>query len=262
VNYRGPMTARALRSGRRTPIAVALAALFGYPVAESWGQTPVRSQGGPSVATIASGLSVPWEIAFLPDGRALITERPGRVRLLTRDRRLLAAPVARIPVSALGEGGLLGLAIDPDFGRNRLVYVYRTTGNRGQVLRYRLIGPRLVRQAVIVAGIPAAPFHDGGRIHFGPDRRLYITAGDAGRPSLAQARSSLGGKFLRLSAPAYRGPRAVRPEIYSIGHRNSQGFDWQPGTGALVASEHGPSGGDGPRGFDEINVVRRGANYG
>jgi glucose/arabinose dehydrogenase len=256
------MTARALRSGRWTTIAVAIAALFGYPVAESWGQRPVRSQGGPSVASVASGLSVPWEIAFLPDGRALITERPGRVRLLTRDRRLLAAPVARIPVSALGEGGLLGLAIDPDFGRNRLVYVYRTTGNRAQVLRYRLIGLRLIRQAVIVAGIPAAPFHDGGRIHFGPDRRLYITAGDAGRPSLAQTRSSLGGKFLRLSAAAYRGARAVRPEIYSIGHRNSQGFDWQPGTGALVASEHGPSGGDGPRGFDEINVVRRGANYG
>jgi glucose/arabinose dehydrogenase len=262
--YLAEMTARALPPRRWTTIPLAVVALSGYAVAESWSQTPrpVRSPGGPAVATIATGLSVPWEIAFLPDGRALITERPGRVRLLTRDRRLLGAPVAQVPVSARGEGGLLGLAVDPDFARNRLVYVYRTTSSANQVVRYRLTGLRLIRQAVIVDGIPAAAVHDGGRIHFGPDRRLYITTGEAANGPLAQRRGSLGGKFLRLSAAGYRSPRAVRPEVFSLGHRNSQGFDWQPGTGLLVASEHGPSGGDGPQGFDEINIVRQGANYG
>jgi glucose/arabinose dehydrogenase len=224
--------------------------------------TLARNAGGPKVTTIARGLEVPWEIAFLPDGRALITERPGRVRLMSRERRLLPDPVAEVSVSSGGEGGLLGLAVDPDFSRNHFVYLYRTTAGDNEVVRYRLDGPRLREQAVIVDGIPAAAIHDGGRIHFGPDQRLYIATGESGNPSLAQERGSLGGKFLRLSPRAYRGSGRVRPEVYSIGHRNSQGFDWQPGTDRLVATEHGPSGGDGPRGFDEVNLVRSGANYG
>ena len=221
-----------------------------------------RNPGGPRVATIVRGLEAPWEIAFLPDGRALVTERPGRVRLITRDRRLLPEPVAEVSVSQQAEDGLLGLAVDPDFSRNGLVYLYRTTGDDNEVARYRLDGQRLREQAVIVDAIPAAAIHDGGRIHFGPDRRLYVSTGESGNPGLAQDRGSLGGKFLRLSPEAYRGASSARPEVYSIGHRNPQGFDWQPGTDRLVATEHGPSGGDGPRGFDEVNLVRRGANYG
>jgi glucose/arabinose dehydrogenase len=220
-----------------------------------------RNPGGPKVATVARGLEAPWEIAFLPDRRALVTERPGRVRLMLADRRLLPDPVADVSVSQRGEDGLLGLAVDPEFSRNRFVYLYRTTGDENQVVRYRLDGERLREQAVIVDSIPAAPVHDGGRIHFGPDRQLYVSTGESGNPDLAQDRGSLGGKFLRLSPEDYRGGSA-RPEVYSFGHRNPQGFDWEPGTGRLVATEHGPTGGDGPRGFDEVNLIRRGANYG
>ena len=221
-----------------------------------------RSPGGPRVTTIVRDLEVPWEIAFLPDRRALITERPGRVRLMSHDGRLRAEPAARVAVSGEGEGGLLGLAVDPEFRRNRLVYLYRTVGGGNQVARYRLDGARLREQAVIVDDIPGGFVHDGGRLQFGPDRRLYISTGEAGQPSLAQDRASLGGKVLRLGPATYRGAGAARPEVYSFGHRNPQGFDWQPGSGRLVATEHGPSGGDGPRGFDEVNVVRAGANYG
>ncbi|MFL5821725.1 MAG: PQQ-dependent sugar dehydrogenase [Solirubrobacteraceae bacterium] len=222
-------------------------------------QTPsrlVRGRGGPNVATIATGLQIPWEIAFLPDRRALITERPGRVRIMTATHHLLAAPAARVPVSAQGEGGLLGLAVDPQFSANRFVYLYRSTATGNQVVRYRLLGSRLVGPVIIARGVPAGTAHDGGRIHFGPDRRLYISTGDTHQDGLAQSRASLAGKILRLSPTAYHGLRARRPEIVSLGHRNPQGFDWQPGTGMLVATEHGPSAND------EINIIRFGANYG
>jgi len=183
------------------------------------------------------------------------------VRLLSARGRLQAEPVAEVPVSADGEGGLLGLAVDPRFEANRFVYLYRTTAGGNEIARYRLDGPRLREQQILVSGIPSGGVHNGGRLHFGPDAALYASTGESGDPGLAQDRGSLGGKFLRLAAEAYRG-RGGRPEVFSIGHRNPQGFDWQPRTGTLVASEHGPSGGDGPRGNDEVNVVRRGANYG
>ena len=216
----------------------------------------VRAPGGPRVATVASGLQVPWEIAFLPDGRALITERPGRVRLMTASRRLLATPAAVVAVRDRGEGGLLGLAVDPDFRRTRYVYLYRSTDSGNEIVRYRMTGSRLLAPRVIVAGVPVGNTHDGGRIHFGPDRWLYIATGDTRQEALSQNRGSLAGKLLRLSPGAYRGTARARPQIVSIGHRNPQGFDWQPGTGRLVATEHGPEG------FDEINLIRPGGNYG
>jgi glucose/arabinose dehydrogenase len=215
----------------------------------------VRSKGGPRIETLATGLDVPWEIAFLPDRRALITERPGRVRLLSRNGRLLASPVAEVPVSALGEGGLLGLAIDPDFEQNQFVYVYITTSSGNEVARFRLRGERLLREATIVDGIQAAAIHDGGRIHFGPDKRLYISTGDAGDPSQAQDASALNGKFLRLDREQYR-EGGGEPDTFSFGHRNPQGFDWQPGSGRLISTEHGPEGND------EVNFVREGRDYG
>jgi glucose/arabinose dehydrogenase len=209
--------------------------------------------GGPSVRTVATGLRVPWEIAFLPDGSALITERPGRVRLMTRSGAL--STVATVPVVTSGEDGLLGLALDPGFGANGLVYLFSTVRSGNVVTRYRFGGGRLVRQRRIVSGIARAFNHDGGRIRFGPDGRLYISTGDALRPSLAQPRGSLNGKLLRLSGAAARGPGG-RPSVFSRGHRNMQGFDWQPGTGLLYGDEHGDSGND------EINLLRRGGNYG
>lgn len=221
------------------------------------------SEGEPRVEVIATGLEIPWELAFLPDGRALLTERPGRIRMLDARGRLQAAPVARVETQASGEGGLLGLALDPTFERNGWVYLFFTTAEGMQLERWHMgPGDRLTYEADLVRGIEAGENHDSGRIAFGPDDRLYVATGDAGKGPLAQSPSSLNGKFLRLTPQQYHAAAPVRPEIFSSGHRNSQGFDWEPGTNRLIATEHGPSGNDGPRGFDEINLVLQGRNYG
>jgi glucose/arabinose dehydrogenase len=216
---------------------------------------PVRARGGPRVETIVTGLDTPWEIAFLPDGRALVTERPGRVRLLSRNGDLRPEPVAEIEVPAIGEGGLLGLAVDPRFARNGFVYLYRTTRDDVEILRYRLEGKELVAETKILDGIEVGPIHDSGRLRFGPDERLYLNTGDAGDSGLAQDPRSLNGKTLRMEPEAYRG-EGGRPEIFTLGHRNGQGLDWQPGSGRLFETEHGPVG------FDEINVLEQGDDYG
>jgi glucose/arabinose dehydrogenase len=220
---------------------------------------PRAASAAVHVETVASGLAIPWEIAFLPDGRALVTERPGRVRLLSRHGRLRRAPVAYVPVSARGEGGLMGLALDPRFARNRLVYLYFTTATGMRLERWHWRRSRLVREVTLLDGIRAGEVHDSGRIAFGPDRRLYVSTGDAGMPELAQDPRSLNGKLLAVTR--YRRARA-RVEIVASGLRNSQGFDWQPRTGRLIATEHGPSGFDGPQGFDEIDEIVTGHNYG
>jgi len=200
------------------------------------------------VEVVAEGLEVPWEIAWLPDGRALITERPGRIRML--DGTL----VATVPVSALGEGGLMGLALDPEFETQPFVYLYFTTAEGVQLERWRFEDDRLRREASLIDGvIEAGPIHDSGRIAFGPDGALYVATGDAGNPDLAQDADSLNGKYLRLTE--YRGG-PVRPELLTLGHRNPQGFDWQPDTGRLFSTEHGPAG------DDELNEIRAGENYG
>ncbi len=200
------------------------------------------------VEVVAEGLEVPWEIAWLPDGRALITERPGRIRTLEGEL------VAEVPVSALGEGGLMGLAVDPEFESQPFVYLYFTTADGLQLERWRFENDRLTREASLIDGvIEAGPIHDSGRIAFGPDDALYVATGDAGNEPLAQEPESLNGKYLRLTE--YRGG-PVRPEIVSTGHRNPQGFDWEPGTDRLISTEHGPNG------FDEINEIEEGNNYG
>jgi len=236
------------------------------PVAET--RTAAPSAEGPArssratVSVLARGLEVPWDIAFLPDRRALVTERPGRVRLLDARGRLRAAPVARVQTQAQGEGGLLGIAVDPEFAQGRrFVYLYVTTAQGMQVQRWRMRGTRLIRDAVVLGGIRAGSIHDSGRLRFGPDDRLYIATGDAGQRQLAQQRDSPNGKILRLEPRQYRG-RADRATVFSLGHRNPQGLAWQPGSDRLFATEHGPSGFDGPSGDDEVNVAQRGRNYG
>jgi len=226
------------------------------------GAAPSTASAAVRVETVATGLEIPWEIAFLPDRRALVTERPGRVRLLGRRGRLRRAPVARVPVSARGEGGLLGLALDPRFARNRFVYLYFTTATGMRLERWRWRPGRLVRETTLLDGIEAGTVHDSGRIAFGPDRRLYVSTGDAGRGELAQDPQSLNGKFLALPPRQYRGSRATSIDIVALGLRNSQGFDWQPRTGRLIATEHGPTGFDGPQGFDEVDHIVAGHNYG
>jgi glucose/arabinose dehydrogenase len=215
-----------------------------------------------SVTTVATGLQVPWDLAFLPDGAALVTERPGRVRLLTADGRLQPTPVARVEVSQRGEGGLLGLVLDPEFVDNQFVYLYYTGGGSMRLERWRWTGTRLVPDATLVDDIRAGDVHDSGRVAFAPDGRLFLATGDAGQPSLAQDPESLNGKMLALTPAQYRGRDVVRPEVVASGLRNSQGFDWQPQSSMLVANDHGPTGFDGPQGYDEVNVIVTGGNYG
>jgi glucose/arabinose dehydrogenase len=214
------------------------------------------------VEVVAEGLEVPWEIAFLPGGDALVTERPGRIRLLEAGGTLRAEPVAEVDVSEQGEGGLLGLALDPEFADNGFVYLYFTTPAAMKLERWRYADGRMEREADLIDGtIQAGTVHDSGRIAFGPEGDLYVATGEAGQPELAQDPQSLNGKFLRLTAEQYRGGPSA-PEIVSLGHRNPQGFDWEPGSERLISTEHGPSGGDGPQGFDEINAIEKGNNYG
>jgi glucose/arabinose dehydrogenase len=208
----------------------------------------LRAQGSPRLETVATGLEVPWDIAFLPDGRALVTERPGRVRLLSRGLELREDRLAEIDVEAVGEAGLLGVAVDPDFDENSFVYLYRTTSGGNEVVRYRFEAGELEEDEMLVDGIQAGAIHDGGRIRFGPDGALYVTTGETGQGELAQDPDSRAGKILRVEDGDVR--------IYSLGHRNPQGIDWQPGSGRLVATEHGPDG------DDEVNLIEEGRNYG
>lgn len=220
------------------------------------GERLLRAEQGPRVETLVTGLEVPWELVFLPDGRMLVTERPGRVRVISEEGRLLEQPAAEISAAPIGEGGLLGMALDPAFERNGQVYLYYTTGSGNVVARHRLEGDRLVEEAPVLDGIQASAIHDGGRIHFGPDDRLYVSTGDAGQDELAQDPGSLNGKFLVLEEDVYRGQGKGEEQILTLGHRNPQGFDWQPGSDRLIADEHGPDG------FDEVNLIEEGRNYG
>lgn len=226
------------------------------PPAPAETQTQAEAVPGgdrPTAKTVATGLEAPWEIAFLPDGRALVTERPGRVRLLSKDLKLADDPVAEVDVAATGESGLLGLAVDPEFEKNSFVYLYRTTDSGNEVLRYRFEDDSLTEDGKVLDGLQAAPIHDGGRLRFGPDGLLYVTTGEAGNPALAQDDGSLNGKLLRLRG--FRDGEA-KPEIVSKGHRNVQGLDWQPGSDRLAITEFGPDS------DDEVNVIEKGGNYG
>lgn len=236
-------------------------------------------QGGAAqfrVETVVTGLEVPWSMVFAPDGRMFIAERPGRVRVLERGS-LRSAPLHTIAdIEPSGESGLMGMALHPQFAENRFIYIayaYQGDGRRVRVVRLRERGDALTDQRTIIEEIPAARYHAGTRLRFGPDGKLYITTGDSTERGLAQRLDSLAGKTLRLnddgSIPPdnpFVGQRGARPEIWSYGHRNSQGLDWQPETNVQFQTEHGPSfplDTLNPRGGgDEVNIVERGRNYG
>lgn len=221
-----------------------------------------------AVETVVAGLEVPWGLAFLPGGDLLVTERPGRVRLV-RGGALVAEPVVTLDVRSQSEEGLLGLALHPEFARNRLFYVYWTRGGEdgplNRVERFRLSedGRRAESDRVILDDIPAARYHSGGRIRFGPDGMLYVGTGDARAPERAQDRASLAGKLLRVTPDGGVPPDNPVPgsPVWVLGIRNTEGFDWRP-DGTLVLVDHGPSGELGRSGGDEVNVVARGGNLG
>lgn len=224
-------------------------------------QTPAVV-GELEVEEVAANLEVPWALAFAPDGRLFFTERTGRVRVI-EGGAVAKEPVAVIDVASVGEAGLLGLALDPDFERNHYLYVYHTYRTRSLSLRNRVV--RMVEKdgaaaeaKVILDDIPAGVIHSGGRIAFGPDGKLYITTGDTSDGQLAQDRKSLAGKILRLNADGSIPRDNPFPDspIYTLGHRNPQGLAWHPSTGQLFSTEHGPVGND------EVNIIEKGANYG
>lgn len=208
--------------------------------------------------TVQTGLNVPWDIAFLPDGQMLVTERPGTLRRIGQHPFSFPIPA----VAGAGEGGLMGIALHPDFVTNHLVYLYYTTTDplRNRVARFKLEEDTLTFEKLIMDNIPSAIYHDGGQIAFGPDGMLYLTTGDANSPNNAQDPSSLSGKTLRITPEG--GIPSDNPfgtAVWSYGHRNAQGLAWDA-QGRLWETEHGRSG--ATSGYDELNLVEKGKNYG
>ncbi|HYH35312.1 MAG TPA: PQQ-dependent sugar dehydrogenase [Nocardioides sp.] len=248
----------------RTPTVTAPTSGPGEPTGRSTGAGkpgPARERDRPVrvVDTVATGLEAPWGLDFLPDGRALLTERDTR-EVLVLDPG--AGPPRRVAVMEQavpeGESGLLGVAVSPDFTDDRLVYFYLSTTTDNRIVRATLDRrDRLGTPEVVLDGIPHGFIHDGGRLRFGPDGFLYASTGETGEADLAQDRSSLAGKILRITPdgdPAPGNPDPGSP-VWSWGHRNVQGLAFDD-DGNLWASEFGDSA------FDELNLVRKGANYG
>ncbi len=220
------------------------------------------------VETVVTGLAVPWSLVFTSDTRMLVTERSGRLRVVENGVLHSGALFVFPEVSNEGEEGLMGLALDPEYMSNRFIYVslaYQKGSDLVvKVVRLRDQGSRASDPETLIDDIPAAEFHAGSRIKFGPDRMLYITTGDATDKNIAQDLNSLGGKILRIRSDGSIPEDNSWPgsPVWSFGHRNPQGIAWHPLTGEMYATEHGPSVFDGPAGGDEVNRIIKGANYG
>lgn len=209
--------------------------------------------GQTTTSVIASGLQVPWDVAFVSGGRAYITERPtGRVLLRQADGAI--AEVHRFVVDPTGEGGLLGLAASPTFAADGFLYAFMTTATDNRVVRFR--PGDATSNTVLLSGVPKASNHDAGRVAFGPDGMLYVTTGDAAVPERSQDRNSLAGKVLRMrpdGTPAPGNPFGTL--VYAMGLRDPQGITWRA-DGQGYVTEFGPDR------DDEVNLLRAGANYG
>lgn len=252
-----------------------IVALLGFAAAPTFAQAPKSPTPDAvtppfSVATVASGLEYPWGLAFLPDGRMLVTERPGRLRVIARDGKL-SAPVTGVPeVYARGQGGLLDVALDPQFAENQWIYFSYAEPEGGVagtvVARARFTGPALADVKVIWRQTPkvSGPNHWGSRLVFDREGRLFITVGDRfSQRERAQDLSATLGKVIRVNRdggiPAdnpFVNRQGAKPEIWSYGHRNIQAAALHPQTGQLWTVEHGARGGD------ELNHPQAGKNYG
>ena len=268
--------AKSQRPHRATPLAAALAVavvVAAGPLSGALGASDGRifesERHRFRLTVVASGLEHPWGLAFLPDGAMLVTERPGRLRVI-RDGVLDPTPVSGVPeVAAVGQGGLLDVALHPRFRDNRLVYLSYAGKGRGgagtEVARGRLSEGRLEDLEILFAVRPKSRGgrHFGSRLVFDAQGRLYITAGERGDPDRAQDPGDAAGSVIRLTEDGgippdnpFVGRAGARPEIFSIGHRNPQGLARHPETGRIWEVEHGPRGGD------EVNVIEAGVNYG
>lgn len=210
------------------------------------------------VRTLTTGLAVPWGVAFLPDGRGVVTERDSGRVLVVDAKSGKAIPIGTIEMTAPNvEAGLLGVAVSPTFTDDHLLYFYVSTPEDNRIVRATWDGGLVAEPQTILDGIPLGPIHDGGRLAFGPDGYLYASTGETGNRDLSQDKSSLAGKILRITPegkPAPGDPFGNSP-IYSYGHRNVQGLAWDD-AGHLWASEFGDST------FDELNLIEPGNDYG
>jgi len=220
------------------------------------------SKVGNEIEIVADNLEIPWSIAFLPGGELLVSERDGRLLKIGADKQSIEVE----GVKHAGEGGLLGIALHPEFEENNFLYLYLTsevndeTVNRVERFVLDVESLALSERLEIIGNIPGARYHNGGRIAFGPDGYLYVTTGDAGDGDLSQDVSSLAGKVLRVDeAGNIPEENPFGNEVYSYGHRNSQGLVWDD-EGKLWSTEHGRSG--ALSGMDEINLIEIGKNYG
>lgn len=244
-------------------VCVAAAALAITPVTDVDAKDPFR------IVTVAKGLAHPWGLAFLPDGRMLVTERVGRLRIVSADGRL-SPPVKGLPkIAAVGQGGLLDVVLHPKFSENKLIYMsFSESGDGGvgtAVVRGRFENDRLEEAKIIFRQKPKlrGGRHFGSRLVFAPDGTLYVSMGDRGEMKQAQDPSNHVGTVARInddgSVPTdnpFVGKKSHLPEIYTYGNRNVQGMALNPVTGVVWAHEHGPQGGD------ELNILKAGVNYG
>ncbi|WP_084269881.1 PQQ-dependent sugar dehydrogenase [Patulibacter minatonensis] len=208
--------------------------------------------------TIATGLNTPWSVVFLPNGDALVSERGGVIKRIRKGAKK-ATTVARVPgVVEEGEGGLLGLAASPTYAKDKLVYAYFTSRSDNRIVRFPVTAnTRSIRPRTVLTGLAKAQIHNGGRIAFGPDGKLYAGVGDTGNTALAQDRTKQNGKILRMN-PSGSVPKDnpfAGSRVFSLGHRNVQGLAFDS-AGRLWASEFGQNT------TDEVNLVEKGRNYG